>query len=340
MNSAPRNIRLTIAYVGTRYCGWQVQPNGPTVQAAVERAVLEVTGEASPVYSAGRTDSGVHALGQVANFQTTCAIPARNLRPALQTRLPDDIVVLDAVEAPLEFHATFSAKRKQYRYLIDNSPVALPFTREFAWQIRRPLDAQAMADAAASLVGTHDFRSFETDWPNKATSVRTVTELRVTRVPLWDVWLPVRIDAQRPAQLSLEPQPGAGEVNGPSKKFPLPLGEGQGEGRSAALPETFGPHPGPPPTGEGVSLPIFQQGAKAQPGECPAAPCLPLICFEITADGFLYNMVRSIVGTLVNVGRGKWAAADVARILSEQRREAAGATAPARGLYLARVDYE
>jgi tRNA pseudouridine38-40 synthase len=202
-------------------------------------------------------------------------------------------VVLDASDAPPEFHATFSARRKQYRYLIDNSPVGLPFLRQYAWQIRRPFDAQAMHDAAQTLLGTLDFRSFETDWPNKTTSVRTVTDLRVTRAPLWAAWLP---------------RYASDDVTEPTCTVP-PLCKG------------------------GVG------GVASQATDIPAACGPPLICCEITADGFLYNMVRAIVGTLVNVGRGKWAIDDVARILREQRRAAAGATAPARGLYLARVDY-
>src|SRR5689334_1285449 len=115
-----RNIRLVLAYDGTNYCGWQVQKNGPSIQAILERAIEKLTGEKSAVFSAGRTDSGVHALGQVANFRTTSAIPAENFRPALQSFLPYDIVILESSEAAADFHATFAAKRKHYRYLIDN----------------------------------------------------------------------------------------------------------------------------------------------------------------------------------------------------------------------------
>src|SRR5262249_54671314 len=118
-----RNIRLTLAYDGTNYCGWQVQTNGPSIQAALERAIERVTGTKSPVFSAGRTDSGVPALGQVANFPTTFPLPAENFRSALQTKLPRDIVLLDSREVPAEFHATFKAKQKHYRYVIDNSPL-------------------------------------------------------------------------------------------------------------------------------------------------------------------------------------------------------------------------
>lgn len=289
---ASRNIRLTLAYDGTQYCGWQVQANGPSIQAELERAIHTLTGEHCPVYSAGRTDSGVHALAQVANFHTRFPIPAANFRPALQSKLPRDIVLLESAEVPSAFHATFSAKRKQYRYVIDNSEIPLPFLSRYAWQLRRPLSAEAMHTAAQSLVGTHDFRSFETDWPNKATSVRTVEHICVGRAPLWELWC------------SSPLQGGVGGV------------VHQGDERPASNLER--------PTSDEM-----RQAA----GGCP------LISIEIVADGFLYNMVRSIVGTLVNVGRGKWAIDDVSRILLEQRREVAGATAPACGLYLVRAEY-
>ena len=236
-----RNIRLKLAYDGTNYCGWQVQKNGPSIQTAVERAVEKLTGEKCPVLSAGRTDSGVHALGQVANFHTHCAIPAQNFRPALQAFLPPDIVVLESCEVAPEFHATFKATRKQYRYVIDNSPVPLPFLSRYTWSLRRRQDDAAMHEAAQLLLGKHDFRSFETDWPNKVTSVRTVYEVSVVRRPVWEMFTV------------------------PSTQYAVPSTEYSG----------------------------------------PGAQC-DIICMDIVADGFLYNMVRSIMGTLVNVGRHKW----------------------------------
>ena len=261
-----RNLRLTLAYDGTHYLGWQVQPQGATIQSCLESAIEKLTGEKVSVLSAGRTDSGVHALGQVASFRTTSNIPAANWPPALQTCLPPDILVLDATDVPEDFHATFSAKRKRYRYVIHNGPAPLPFLRNCVYHIRRPLDAAAMHAAAQVLVGTHDFRSFETDWPNKATSVRTVFELTISRTTGWPVWRP----------------PAAAERVDP-------------------------------------------------PGE--------FLTLDIVANGFLYNMVRSITGTLVNVGRGRWSTDDVRAILHAQDRTTAGATAPACGLYLVEVSY-
>ncbi|MCY2967354.1 MAG: tRNA pseudouridine(38-40) synthase TruA [Planctomycetota bacterium] len=265
-----RNVRLTLAYDGGGFCGWQIQANGPSVQAEVQRAIRQLTGEDVAVYSAGRTDSGVHALGQVTNFFTSSPIPPAKFGAALQSHLPPTIVVLDSREVPAKFHATFSARWKRYRYVIDNSHIALPFLAGYSWWMRRRLDAEAMHDAAQILVGKHDFRSFETDWPNKVTSVRTVFELKVFRQPLCSPWLPCSV--ARPAVAHSTDD--------------------------------------------------------------------SLIFLEIVADGFLYNMVRSITGTLIEVGRGNRTAADVRRILESQRRANAGMTAPAGGLYMVEVEYD
>ena len=286
-----RNIRLTLAYDGTNYVGWQVQKNGLSIQEVLEKAIERLTGEKCPVLSAGRTDSGVHALGQVTNFFTTSTIPAKNFRPAIQDFLPHDIVILESCEASREFHATFKATRKQYRYLIDNSPVPLPFLSKYTWSLRRRLDVPAMHDAAQLLLGTHDFRSFETDWPNKVTSVRTVFEIRVARQPLWNLF------------------------NNSEPTAP-PLRKGGQGGSGDVVPSPHRIH------------------------KNPADEAGDIISLDIVADGFLYNMVRSIVGTLVNVGRHKWDQDEVARILAAQDRSIAGSTAPACGLFLVEVWYE
>lgn len=264
------NICLTLAYDGTNFSGWQVQPDRRTVQTTIEQAIRRLTGEKVALYSAGRTDTGVHALGQVANFQTQSTIPPANWRPALQTCLPDDIVLLDSVEVPTEFHATFSAVRKRYRYVIANGPLLLPQLRTAVHHVRRPLDLDSMRTAARALVGRHDFRAFETDWPNKATSIRTVESIEFGRCGDWPVWTSRSLANDR---------------------SPCDLETG------------------------------------------------PFLWMEITADGFLYNMVRSIMGTLLNVGRGAWPPERVAEVLQGQSRTRAGNTAPACGLYLAAVDY-
>jgi tRNA pseudouridine38-40 synthase len=183
-----RNIRLTLAYDGTGYVGWQNQPNGTSVQSVVEAAIEEFSGAKASLIAAGRTDAGVHALGQVANFRTESAIPCQGFRAGLQTYLPRDVLVVDADEVPLDFHATYAAKRKRYRYVIQNARAAHPFLRTYAHEYHAALDEREMHDAGQLLVGTHDFRAFETQHPNTATSVRTVFDLTVRRCGEWTAW--------------------------------------------------------------------------------------------------------------------------------------------------------
>ncbi len=262
-----RNIRLTLAYDGTDYVGWQVQPNGRSIQATVESAIHKLTGEPAKLLAAGRTDSGVHALGQVANFETGTSIPCDRIRFGLQKHLPGDIIVREAEDVHSAFHATYGAKQKHYRYVIYNSRVKNPFVRKYAYQFSGKLDVKSMHQAIQVLLGTHDFRCFESHFPNKATSVRTVNEVSVDRYSLCPTWFYSVSDTPVPC---------------PNGKF---------------------------------------------------------ICLDIVADGFLYNMVRTIVGTLMKVGRHVWTADDVRRIINSQERAQAGETAPPHGLYLVSVDY-
>ena len=246
----PRNVKLTLSYDGTDFAGWQTQPNGRTVQATLEAALASITGETGVRMNAsGRTDSGVHAVGQVANFRTESTIPATSLLRALNAKLPHDVVVREAVDVAESFDANRDAVRKLYRYVIHDGPVPSPFLRKYVCSSHWSLDAAAMSAAARCLVGTHDFRCFETEWPNRATSVRTITHLAVNR---------------------------------------------------------FGEH----------------------------------VWIDVEADGFLYNMVRAIAGTLMNVGRGYWPIERVAEILAAGDRTLAGPTAPPQGLFLMRVTYE
>lgn len=263
---------LSIAYDGTAYHGWQVQPNGITVQECVESAVQKLTGESLRVLCAGRTDSGVHALGQVASFHTNSTIPAGQFRRGLQRFLPDDITIVNSQPVASEFHATFSAIRKRYRYLIWDGPVTPPYLRHHAYRPRRALHVEPMQQALHALLGTHDFRCFETNYPNKATSVRTILQAEITRQMVPAVWM-----------------------GGPSWR-----------------------------------------PADARPHEDPERP---LICFEVEADGFLYNMVRAIVGTLLRIGNGQRPPEYLAEVIASMDRGRAGSTAPAHGLYLVRVDY-
>ena len=165
---------MTLAYDGTNYVGWQIQTNGRAIQEVVERAIFRLTGENVRLLVAGRTDSGVHALGQVCSFQTETRIPCLGFRNALQDILPEDILIREVEDVPLSFHATYSAKCKHYRYVILNSKLPNPFSKRYAYHYHVELNAELMQAAAQELIGTHDFRCFESKWPNKATSVRTI----------------------------------------------------------------------------------------------------------------------------------------------------------------------
>jgi tRNA pseudouridine38-40 synthase len=264
MSPPIRTLRLTLAYDGTRYCGWQIQPNGVSLQAVLERALQKYTGETIKVAASGRTDAGVHAVGQVVSFRTSLPAPCEGFLHGLQNRLPDDMIIRKVEEASPGFHARFDAVRKRYRYVIHNSPLRWPFLRHYANWHRGRLDDVAMHEALQVLVGTHDFRCFETEWPNRKTSVRTVFEATLARYD------------------------------------------------SAAVPALAG---------------------------APPVPGDDFVCLDITANGFLYNMVRSIVGSLIHVGRGRWSADDIRQILENQSRRHAGDTAPAQGLYLMEVAY-
>ena len=251
-------FKLTIAYDGTAYAGWQVQADRQTVQGVLEEAVERITGQTARVTASGRTDAGVHALGQVVAFKTDSDLPVDVLQRAINAETPQDIVVLEAVEVAAGFHPIRDAVKKRYRYVIHDGPLADVFNRQYCWHYRHGrLDVEAMDRAAAALLGKHDFKSFESSGAERETSVRTVSYLNVRRD-------------------------------------------------------------------------VAEQG-RAGGGD--------RIILEIEADGFLYNMVRAIVGTLVEVGRGAQDEAWPGRVLQETDRRAAGPTAPPQGLFLLKVDY-
>jgi tRNA pseudouridine38-40 synthase len=265
-----RTFKLTIAYDGTAYAGWQYQCDVPTVQETLENAIAAATGQRVRVLASGRTDAGVHALGQVVGFSTDSTLSPDVLRRAINANLPPDIAVLEVAEAPDGFHPISHAIRKRYRYVIHDGPVRDVFQRRYAWDYSRGrLDAEAMHRAAAALLGNHDFRSFETSGAPRPTTVRTVFDISVRR------------------------------------------------GRA----------------GQGGAEPLDM---KPQPVVAPD----DYITIEVEADGFLYNMVRAIVGTLVQVGRGYRPESWPAEVLRAADRRAAGPTAPPQGLFLVRVEYE
>ena len=244
-----RNIRLWLEYDGTRYHCWQRQKNALTIQEVVEAALLKLTQEKVSLIGSGRTDAGVHALGQVANFFTTRALPLKAFLHGLNSLLPPDIAILEVQEAPMDFHARKSARHKTYEYRLLNRPVRSPLSRTHGWWLDDKLHLEAMQQAAASLLGEHDFSAFRAS---------------------------------------------GGRVGSPVRK---------------------------------VLAASWQQ----EPGGW--------LLFSITANGFLRGMVRSLMGTMVEIGQGKRPPTDLKELLQHGQRHLVGPTAPAHGLFLVEVVY-
>jgi tRNA pseudouridine38-40 synthase len=189
-----RNYKLILSYDGTDFKGWQTQPGHRTVQETLEAALTNLTGETKVRANAsGRTDAGVHAVGQVVNFHSAMTVPFAKLHRAINAHLPEDVVVTSVEIVPDAFDANRDAVRKLYRYAIHDGPVVNPFLRKYCCHMKHPLDVHAMARAAIPLKGTHDFHSFETEWPNRASSVRTITHLSVNRAGE-TIWIDIEAD--------------------------------------------------------------------------------------------------------------------------------------------------
>ena len=245
-----RRIRIFVAYDGTNYCGWQIQPNGITIEEKLNKALNRLTGEDIRVIGASRTDSGVHALGNAAVFDTESPIPPERFSYALNQRLPEDIVVVKSDEVPLDWHPRYQDNiSKTYEYHIYNAQMPNPLKTRYCTFVSFPLDIGAMREGAKYLIGAHDFVSF--------CNVRTDVEDTVRTIYSLDI---------------------------------LPVGDE--------------------------------------------------ITIRIQGNGFLYNMVRIIVGTLVRVGRGFYTPEQVQEILEAKNRKAAGVTAPPQGLFLVGIEYE
>lgn len=176
-----RNVKLVLAYDGTNYQGWQIQPNGRTVQGTIEDVLRRISQEAVRVVGSGRTDAGAHALEQVAHFHTNSRLDAATLLRGLNGLLPSDIRIDEVADVPLSFHARYSAKSKTYRYLVWNHPVLSPFYCRYAWHVARRLDIGAMQQAASALVGTNDFSAFRASSCTARHGVRTVLSCTVSR---------------------------------------------------------------------------------------------------------------------------------------------------------------
>ena len=245
-----RNIKLTIEYDGKEFNGWQKQPNKLNIQGNIEQAIKLVTGEEVELFASGRTDAGVHAFGQVANFKTNSLIPIEKIPIALNTNLKKSIRIVEAEEVDERFHSRLSCKRKTYRYVINNSSCESAIYRNLETYIPIKLDVNKMKEAAKYFEGEHDFKSFKASGTSSKSSVRIIYELEILE--------------------------------------------------------------------------------KAN----------DRIYIEVTGNGFLYNMVRIISGTLVDVGLGKIKPEEIQEIIDCKDRNKAGKTLPAHGLFLMNVEYD
>lgn len=244
-----RNIRIEIEYDGTKYHGWQEQPPGfVTIQSTIKDALYQLTGERSHVYGAGRTDSGVHAWGQVANFYTHSKIPVQSFVRALNAKLPKDIVIKSSLEVDLDFHAQFHAQAKIYSYKIYSHKTPPAIEKNYVHWVWFELDEEKMKEGASFLVGTHDFTSFAAANSPRKSNIRTVNNIDIQRKSCY-----IKVD--------------------------------------------------------------------------------------IKADGFLYRMVRNIVGILILIGKKQHDPLHVKHVLEAKKRSKAGPTAPAQGLFLKKVIY-
>ena len=181
------NFKLIIEYDGTAYCGWQRQAGDPTLQETIETALSVMTKETIRVIGSGRTDAGVHALGQTANFHTLTAISPQGFQAGLNSLLPGDIVIRACDPVADDFHARFSARHKTYRYMIRNQTLPAAIGRQYAWHIRKKLDVAAMQASARHIIGTHDFKSFEGSGSPRADTIRTVLSADITQTSTGDV---------------------------------------------------------------------------------------------------------------------------------------------------------
>lgn len=243
-----KRVKLTIAYDGTNYCGWQIQPNGITIEEVINKALSKLTGENVVVIGASRTDSGVHAMGNVAVFDTETTIPADRIAMAVNRILPEDIVVVKSEEVVSDFHPRYCNCEKTYEYHIVNTRIPIPTKRLTNYFVSYELDIDKMREGAAYLVGEHDFASFCNIKTDVDSTVRTVKELKILK------------------------------------------------------------------NGDEITI-------------------------RISGNGFLYNMVRIIVGTLIRVGRGFYQPEQVKEILEAKNRKAAGVTAPPHALMLMEIRY-
>jgi tRNA pseudouridine38-40 synthase len=311
--------KTILTYDGTPYNGWQIQPSLPTVQGTLAEAIHRITGETVLPQGSGRTDTGVHALAQVATFSLTVPIPAANLHRALNRALPPSIRILSVDPVPEDFHARHNARRKTYEYRIlpggssSEDRICPPMLAPYVWACRFPLELALLQQAAAHILGTHDFTSFAAVDPDLTTRIRSHQE--TTPAEAKGTHLPAPQDIVTKNIVTNDLSPSATEN----------------------------------------SVISTEVGAVADEVEKPASTLIPadntrtifhsawhqqenLLIYSVTGSGFLHHMVRNLVGTFVEAANHRNPDV-IPKILAARNRAAAGPTAPARGLFLVEVEY-
>jgi tRNA pseudouridine38-40 synthase len=323
--------KLTLAYDGTPYNGWQIQPDLPTVQGTLAHAIHHITGETTLPQGSGRTDTGVHALAQVATVTLTTPIPGSNLHRALNHILPPSIRVLSVQQVSEDFHARHSARRKTYEYrILPGNQICSPMLAPYVWAFQRPLDLATLQQAATHVIGTHDFTSFA------ATDADTATRIQAND--------PTLTDQNQATENAGAPRPDSRTwVFDPPKSCVIST---EAEDSLIVRSEVERPpylvcgstnssivtKPAPPQTTPTTNTRTIHHSTWHQQED--------LYIYRVTGSGFLHHMVRNLVGTFVQTATGHIAADDIPKILAARNRSAAGYTAPARGLFLVEVEYE
>lgn len=316
-----KNIKLVVAYDGTNYSGWQIQPNAVTIEQLLDKAINSLTGENIHVTGASRTDAGVHAMGNVAVFKTNSTIPGRRWAYAINRFLPDDIVVQASWEVEKNFHPRHCNTVKTYEYKILNTPFPFPKERNYSWHVSHDLNINKMKEAAQILVGEHDFKSF--------CCVRTQTESTVRHIYSIEIIKENIYNKNISEKFSNKYNNDSIKKNGDNNKNCLDMKAS--DNMSGLSDKIFGKNYSCDDKLQNNNVSAANRADNISNGS--------YITIRIKGNGFLYNMVRIIAGTLMQVGRGQLTPAAVQNMLLSKDRCSAGQTAPPQGLTLIGIDY-
>lgn len=316
-----KNIKLVVAYDGTNYSGWQIQPNAVTIEQLLDKAINSLTGENIHVTGASRTDAGVHAMGNVAVFKTNSTIPGRRWAYAINRFLPDDIVVQASWEVEKNFHPRHCNTVKTYEYKILNTPFPFPKERNYSWHVSHDLNINKMKEAAQILVGEHDFKSF--------CCVRTQTESTVRHIYSIEIIKENIYNKNISEKFSNKYNNDRIKKNGDNNKNCLDMKAS--DNMSGLSDKIFGKNYSCDDKLQNNNVSVANRADNISNGS--------YITIRIKGNGFLYNMVRIIAGTLMQVGRGQLTPAAVQNMLLSKDRCSAGQTAPPQGLTLMGIDY-